>query len=207
MKLIYKGNYKSEDQLPKGILPENAVKFEEPDTPESIIKAATVYMLPVFVLVAAVMAGSYLMHGTLNVRPEGGFGFFADLIIALLLVLLTLFPHEMLHAVCFGRDAEVELYVSFKNAMMFVVSTQPVKKGRFIFLSLLPNLVFGWLPLLVWAVLPYSRYSNILFLFSMLSTTLGLGDYLNVANAIRQMPKGSMQQLSGMNSYWFKDHH
>ncbi|MPN54176.1 hypothetical protein SDC9_201845 [bioreactor metagenome] len=117
---------------------------------------------------------------------------------------LTLLPHEFLHAVCFGKDAEVDLYISVKNLLIFVVSTHPISKARFIFLSLCPNLVFGWLPLLVWAVLPYNEaYSNILYSFSLICVMLGVGDYLNVFNAIRQMPKGSMQQLSGFHSYLF----
>jgi hypothetical protein len=87
---------------------------------------------------------------------------------------------------------------------MFVTSAQPVTKARFIFLSLFPNLVFGWLPLAVWTFLPYNgAYSNHLFTFAFFSILFGVGDYMNAFNAARQMPKGSMQQISGFNSYWY----
>lgn len=98
----------------------------------------------------------------------------------------------------------MEFYISFKNLMMFVVSTHPVSRTRFIVLSLLPTFVLGWLPLILWAVLPYQEaYSNLLFPSSILTILTGVGDYLNVYNAARQMPKGSMQQMSGFHSYWF----
>ena len=198
MKLIYKGRYKSEEQLPKGTLPLGAVKFREPSTPEELNKVMMWFMIPALILIALIVIGSAVLHGSLNFR-FGSLRFWAGI----MLTLLILLPHELLHAICFGKGAEVELYVSPKQMILFVVSTKAITKGRFIFLSLLPNLVFGWAPLLIWAALPYGAHSTVLFSFSAVSILCGVGDYMNVYNAIRQMPKGSMQQLSGFNSYWF----
>ncbi|MCL2003932.1 MAG: DUF3267 domain-containing protein, partial [Oscillospiraceae bacterium] len=93
------------------------------------------------------------------------------------------------------------LFIAPKQLSLFVTSTQPITKARYIFMSLFPNLVFGWLPLAVWmVVLPYN---SDLLTFAVFSILFGIGDYMNVFNAVRQMPKGSMQQLSGFNSYWF----
>ena len=202
MKLIYKGKYKNEEQLPKGVLPSNAVKFIEPDAPEGLASAASRFILPALLLIALFVAASFLLHGELGISIHfmGGF-------IGILLSLLTLFPHELLHAVFFGKESEVELYIIPNQFMAFVYCNQPVTKKRFIVLSLFPNVIFGWLPLLVWVILPYIEiYSNILFVFSFAGVLHGIGDYLNVYNASRQMPKGSMQQLSGFNSYWFMPH-
>ena len=198
MKLIYKGIYKNEDQLPKGILPYNAVKFKEPETTGMLILVAALFMLPALILVALIMLSSAFLHGGLNLQ-RNSFAYITGLVLSF----LTIYPHELLHALCFGKNAEVELFIAPKKLMVFVISTQPVTKMRFIFLSLLPNLVFGWFPLLLWAVLPYHNISNFVFCFSIMSILFGVGDYLNVFNAIRQMPKGSMQQLSGFHSYWF----
>jgi hypothetical protein len=194
MKLSYKGVFKDVEQLDKGILPPNAVKFKEPENPAQLNIAASFYIIPVILLVAIFLIASYLIHGEL----VWGFN-----LLGMLLALLTLLPHEYLHAVCFGKSATVEMYVIPKQLMAFVYSTQPITKARFIFLSLLPNLVLGWIPLLIWTILPYFEYSNLLLNFSIITVTLGVGDYLNITNAIRQMPKGSMQQLSGFNSYWY----
>ncbi len=199
MKLIYKGNYHSDDQLPKGTLPQNAVRFVEPETALELNKAAAKFVLPTLLMMGIVIAASYACFGKLHVSVRSPF-----FPLGMVLSFLCMPLHELLHAVCFGKDAEVEFYVSFKNLMMFVVSTQPVSKTRFIVLSLLPTVALGWLPLILWAVLPYQEaYSNLLFTCSIFTIPMGVGDYLNVYNAARQMPKGSMQQMSGFHSYWF----
>ncbi|MGI6151162.1 MAG: DUF3267 domain-containing protein [Christensenellales bacterium] len=199
MKLIYKGNYKGEEQPPKGELPADAVRFDEPETPEELTKAAFRFAVPTVLLVALVVLLSAAFSGGFKLNL-----FSPYLYLGALLFLFALLPHELLHAICFSRGHEVELYVSFRHMMLFVVCVQPISKGRFIFMSLLPNLVLGWLPLLVWAVLPYGEVrSNLLFSFSVMAVLGGVGDYLNAFNALRQMPKGSMQQLSGFHSYWF----
>jgi len=198
VKLIYKGKYENEEQLSKGTLPSNAVKFKEPETPDKLNLVASLFALPAILLAALIMLGSAFMHGRLNLQIDH------YMFIGMLIAFLTIFPHEILHAICFGKGVEVELYIAPKKLMLFVFSTQPITKMRFIWMSLCPNVVFGWFPLVLWAVLPYGDiYSNLLFAVSIISILFGVGDYLNVYNAVRQMPKGSMQQLSGFNSYWY----
>lgn len=198
MRLVYKGIYKDADQLPEGILPSHAVKFVEADTPAVASLYALLSGVLALVFVFPFVVVFYFGHG------EVYFEFTSGLWIAFVLFFLSLIPHEFFHSLCFGKDAEVGLYALPLLLMMFVVSTQPITKRRFIILMILPNLVLGWIPLALWAVLPYNvAYSNILLVFSALSITAGGGDYCNIFNAVRQMPKGSMQQMSGFNSYWF----
>jgi len=198
MKLTYRGTYKDPEQLDKGILPENAVKFIEPEDPAQLNIAAAKFLIPAFILVAILVVISFLIHGELF----SGFSY-TNFLIAFVLAFLTLLPHEYLHAVCFGKGAKVDMYIIPKQMMVFVYSTQPITKFCFIFLSLLPNVVFGWIPMLAWVALPPSQISSSLFIFAAMTISFGAGDYLNTYNAIRQMPKGSMQQLSGFHSYWF----
>jgi hypothetical protein len=202
MKLKYKGIFRSESQLPQGILPNNAVQFKEPDSMEELAKKLNKPAFCILVcIVAFFIAVSVLRHG----KSAADFtGLFLSLSswIGILFVVLSLFLHEFLHAICFGKGKEVELFISWK--FWLVVCVQPITKRRFIFMSLFPNVLLGWLPLLLWVLLPYSVvYSNGLFIYGAIMSLSGAGDYLNAYNAIRQMPKGSMQQLSGMNSYWF----
>ena len=199
MKLVYKSNFKGMDQLPLGELPPDAVKFKEPESMETLTVKVILFSIPALPLIALIIMGSRFLHGTFNFEfvllPfAAGIG----------ISILSLLPHELLHAICFGKGAVVELYIALTHGMLFVVSTHPITKMRFIFLSLLPNLLLGWLPLIIWAVLPYvEMYSTILFTCSIINILGGGGDYMNTYNALRQMPKGSMQQLSGFNSYWF----
>jgi len=195
MKLIFKGVYKSNEQLPKGVLPKGAVKFAEPDNFAQLFWYSLLYTIPTSILIALFVFISHLIHGALVVNVSN---------IGFVLSLLAIIPHELLHAVCFEKSAEVELYISPKNFAVFVLSVQPVSKLRFIFLSMLPNLILAWIPLVIWVIMPYSNaISDLLLTYAAFSALMGVGDYMNVFNAIRQMPKGSMQQISGFNSYWF----
>jgi len=38
--------------------------------------------------------------------------------------------------------------------------------------------------------------------FAVINIFFGAGDYMNMYNAWRQMPKDAMTQLSGFHSYW-----
>ena len=198
MKLIYRGIYRGEDQLPKGELPDRAVPFQEPEDPEALNRAAMLFLLPALVVALGVVFGAVLLREDLTIRP------FPWLLLGFLTAFLAIVPHELLHGLCFGQGAEVELFISPKDGMAFVVCTRPVSKGRFVWMCLCPNLVLGWLPLALWAVMPCQPgVGDVLLGFALSSLSMGCGDYLNVYNALRQMPRGSVQQLSGFHSYWY----
>ena len=198
MKLIYRGRYTGENQLPRADLPPSAVRFREPEDTAALDLAAMKWSLLALAAAAALGVVTIPLRGGLVLGA--GFWFMAGFAASF----LTLLPHELLHGLCFGRGAEVHLFVSPKDLMAFVVCTRPVSKARFILMSLLPNLIFGWLPFLLWCLTPYSGAgSDILLWFSSCCISFGGGDYLNVWNALRQMPRGSVQQISGFHSYWY----
>lgn len=63
-----------------------------------------------------------------------------------------------------------------------------MSKFRFVFLCLFPNIILGLIPYVLFFVFP-----NIVFLgaFGLSCIGAGFGDYLNIYNAIKQMPKGA----------------
>ncbi|MBO5245734.1 MAG: DUF3267 domain-containing protein, partial [Eubacterium sp.] len=84
--------------------------------------------------------------------------------------------------------------------MLFVVGPEVMTKARFVFMSLLPNLVFGLLPYVIGMIVP--QMVGLLFLGA-LALSMGAGDYYNVYNALTQMPKGAKTYLYKFNSYWY----
>ena len=198
LKLIWKGKFQGEHQLPVGVLPDNAVRFREPETPAKLNLVASLFIIPVaLIIIAAIIIKAKMGLITQGLELFNIWG--------VLLAFLMIFPHEMLHAVAFPREAEVEVWYSIKNMMAFVASTYPTSKWRFIFLSLLPSIVFGFIPLIIWIFIPpeFSGISDMLFSFGSCSLMVGVGDFLNVFNAATQMPRGSITQLSGFHSYWY----
>ncbi len=85
----------------------------------------------------------------------------------------------------------------FKQGMVFVLETETMSKKRFIFMSLLSNLVFGFLPY----CLSFLGTKYLMFaLWGVIAVAMGAGDYCNVFNALTQMPRTYLYQ---MNSYWY----
>lgn len=200
MRLKYKGRCKDMTKLPIGNLPKNAVKFVEPESKEALEKAIVVFLIPPLIIIGLALLIGFLLHGRLNITID--FDYLWILPVCFGLILVAMIVHEILHAICFGKGSEVDLYLT--PSILFVHSLAPVSKRRFIFICMFPNVVLGLFPLMVWVFVPMSvALGTILFVFGAIMLLSGCGDYLNSFNGYRQMPKGSMQQLSGMNSYWF----
>ncbi len=185
MKLIYKGKFDGNpESIPCGEHMPGAMKFKEFDDPKKMTVFAN---LAAIVLLVALLALFFLRTGGFVLTLWG-----------YILPLLTLFPHELLHAVCFKN--EVYLYTYFKQGALFVVGPETMSKKRFIFLSLLPNVVFGFLPYTVAMLFPSFE---VLGVFGATCIAMGAGDYYNVFNAATQMPNGAKTYMYQFNSYWY----
>lgn len=186
MKLHYKGTYDlNPDSLPHGEHMPNAVPFKEAKDTKTLSIIANVVgcvLMIVLLIPAAIKYISVSNH----------------LWLSAMLSLLTLFPHELLHGICFKED--VYLYTNFKQGMLFVVGPETMTKGRFIFMSLLPNLVFGFLPYTLGMIFPALSFFTY---FGAICIGMGAGDYYNVWNALTQMPKGAKTYLYKFNSFWY----
>lgn len=185
MKLIYKGKFDGNvDSIPCGEHQPGAVKFKEFED----IKKFSIYINLLAFLLIVVLVGVLFWRGGIRAYSLAG----------LLLSFFSLFPHEFLHAVCF-RD-KVYLYTNWKQGMLFVTGPETMSKRRFIFMSLLPNLVFGFVPYILFLIHPEFRVLGTMGAFAI---GMGAGDYYNVFNALCQMPKGARTYLYKFNSYWY----
>ena len=191
MKLHYKGKYDlNPESLPHGDHMPGAVAFKEAkDSRQLSILANTAGL--VIMLALAVPAW-------FRCRDFFGPGAFVQSLVGYLLSMLILFPHEILHAVCFKED--VYLYTNWKQGLLFVVGPETMSKGRFIFMSLLPNVIFGFIPYLLGMLFPNLIAFVVL---GILATGMGAGDYYNVLNAATQMPRGSRTYLYQFSSFWY----
>ena len=158
--------------------------FDEPQDPKKLGLIANGIAL---VIAIAALVILFFRGGLTAFNPIG-----------CILMLLTLFPHELLHAVCFRDD--VYMYTNLKHGMLFVVGPERMSKGRFVFMSLLPNIVFGFIPFAIYLIWPEH---TILGTMGALSISAGAGDFLNVFNALTQMPKGAKTYLHKFNSFWY----
>ncbi len=188
MKLHYKGTYDlNPDSLPHGEHPPGAVPFKEAEDSKALAKVAGITSVILLVILCVIL---YLRCGSRLFSMQATLG--------CLLALLAVFPHELLHAICFRKD--VYLYTNLKQGLLFVVGPETMSKARFIFMSLLPNIVFGFLPFIAAMINPSLIFLGVC---GALSISMGAGDFYNVFNAITQMPKGARTYLCKFNSFWY----
>ena len=188
MKLHYRGQYDlNPESLPHGEHQPNAVPFKEAKDSKSlalIVNIASVIIMVVLAVPAVLRGWSYFDA--------------LQIILGCIAPMLILFPHELLHAICFRED--VYLYTNWKQGMLFVIGPETMSKTRFILMSLLPNVVFGFIPYLLGMLFPQWIFCLV---FGALSISMGAGDYYNVFHALTQMPKGARTYLYQFNSFWY----
>ena len=142
-KITYMGKYSGNpDDLPTQTYREGSVKFKEPETMKKLAIIANIGAL----IVAVFTLGLFYLRG--GIGMFGNFG----IPVGFLLVVVTMLPHEYLHAICFKE--EVYVYTNLKQGLLFVVGPEAMTKGRFIFMSMLPNLVFGFIPYILDMIWP-----------------------------------------------------
>ena len=189
MKLHYMGKFNLDPHsLPHGEHQEGAVPFKEATDSKRLSMIATVISVVIFV----VLGVAAILRSTAVFKEH-----YLQALLALWVSILTLFPHELLHAICFKGD--VYLYTNWSQGMLFVVGPETMSKTRFVILSLLPNLILGILPYVVGMIIP----NAFLLTFGVMTTSMGAGDYYNVFNALTQMPKGARTYLYEFHSYWY----
>lgn len=189
MKFHYAGKFNgNEEELPKRNHPINYVPFKEPDQKKlSVI----VSIISLILIVLFFMPFIFLTKRSVDANPY-------LLILGLCGPILTLLPHELLHALWFQQD--VYLYTAIDKGMLFVVGTEDMSKTRFILMSLCPNIIFGLIPYLI-----YLFHTDMLWIgvFGATCISMGAGDYLNVFNAITQVPNHAKVYMNGFHSYYY----
>ncbi len=187
MKLHYKGKFSGDvETLPKGEHKPDAVKFKE-------FKNATTQGIVCNLLGFLLFIPLFVLYSIRCEHSSSG-----NLLIGAIIGLLLSVPHEFLHAICFKKD--VYLYIFPKAGTLFVTGPEDMSKKRFVFLSMLPNIVFGFIPFIIFYIFPNL---SVLGAIGLVGIPCGVGDYYNVFNALTQMPKGARTYLHGFNSYWY----
>lgn len=191
MRIIWKGKFDgNEESLPHGEHKPNAVKFKEIDDIKKLGLVLNLLSVPLMIVTYAIV----VLRGGFDVMLEHFWIYWAGILAAI----ACLIPHEFIHAMCFRKEAYI--YTNLKNGMLFVVAPEDMSKSHFIVMSLMPNLIFGFVPLLLYLIFPQLGFLGIL---GATAIPMGIGDYYNIINALTQMPRGARTYLHGFHSYWY----
>lgn len=192
MKLKWKGKLSEENAFVYPDLPEDAKPFSDSKSSWQMI-----------LLIAPVLVMAYIgIQIRLKYVDEIMFSRGA-LFCGVALAIPFLFVHELLHAICCPRGSIVNVYWS--TAGVSLIPTCPIKKQRYIIMALLPTLVLGIMPFLIWLFIPAMDVTvgSIIFAFSIGSLSMSIGDMFNVLIAIKKMNHNSYLITSAMQIYIF----
>ncbi len=176
-------------------LPTIEAKTSSKTLPEITTKS-TLLLIPICILFALCV---YCKH-----RFLGGLAFSRrDWMIGIVLALLFTPVHELLHALCFPRKSEVLMFYTAQG--LGVTSIEPLTRNRFIVVNLVPSLLLGFVPLVLFMAIPhtYESASTILCVFSLVHLGCGYVDYLNIIHLIK-VPSTAIIQISGEKILWYE---
>lgn len=183
------GKY-DKNALEKAAVPDAAVEFSINQSNKRIL----LYAVMLTILAVAAPRLRFYFGMSINILP-------AFIGMALSLVLLPV--HELIHSLCYPKGATVFAY---RNGLKIQLhSTTAISKQRFILFLIMPVLVLGIAPLLVWFFLPAGAtfFNGFLYGFAFSGIGISIGDIVTLATAVRVIPKGNWFMASGTKFYHY----
>ena len=200
------GDFKNLDQLTKGrFLTHKAVQFEEGNSFRDIIIQGLKIVIP---LCAIMVIMAIIRLKELHNTDEYSIVTAIWIALAAASTYLLAYVHEFIHALCYPLKAEKQVWRMLDQGAFFVYCESLTSKTRFILMSFAPALILGIIPYIFWLIfptlLPFTP-SIMLLVVSILMTVMAMGDYVNIYNAIVQVPKNAQIFNFGFHSYWIED--
>lgn len=193
MKIVWKGFMNEHNLFTFSDLPEDAKKL----TSEKNAWAMYLLIIPVLII-------AYIGIRLRLLYVAGPMFAKWALLVGVILSLPFLVVHEFIHAVCCSKTPEIFLYVT--PAGICLIPTSPLSKRRYIVMSMMPTVVLGICPFLIWLFAPglNVQTGSILFGFALGSLSMCIGDIYNAIHAIIKMSSKSVLVTSGKDCYYFE---
>lgn len=181
MKVIFKGRYNGKPEtLPCEKIRDGSNKIIEIKNSMTILSIFSIIILLILLLIFRLRVGGF------NVSNIG-----------VILFILSVLPHELIHAIAFKEPVYLYFHIPFG---VFIYCQEKISKLKYIIMCLLPNIIFGFIPFIMFLIFPEL---NILGTMGMIAITGGVGDYYNVYNAIKQVPNKATMYMNKMDTYWY----
>lgn len=155
------------------------------------------FMIPSIVLCFICMLAKTIIA---NERVINVSFLFIGVVIGFFLIII----HELLHAIAFPKNATVYIGIMPKSLTAVALSSSPVKRNRFIFLSILP-IILGIIPLVIFCFSSNSlkELNGILFGMAIMGMISVYPDIYNIYNVIKKVPKNATIQNNRNETYYY----
>lgn len=194
MKLVWKGFMSDKNKFVYDELPKDSKNL----FPERGQWAVYLLIIPILLIT---LVGFKLRWTYAAGMMFSKFWFFVGAAVSLFFLVV----HELIHALCCPRGAIVYFYAVPHG--VYVVPTRPLRKYRYLFVLIMPTIVLGLIPFMVWMCIPnlHTEMSSALFGFALGSLSMSIGDLYNAILAMIKMKSNSMIMTSGTSCYYFED--
>ena len=166
-----------------GILPDNAVKVETPQSVGEMMKKAAPIAGVLCLLLFTTMLCKTIICGTAVISP-------LFILIGFAIGFVLLIVHEWLHGIVYPKEANVTIG-KIKGKLTFVaLASYPLKRSRFIVMCLLPY-ILGIVPLIIFIFDPAEcRILNgIMFGMACMGMVSPFPDIFNVITVLKKANK------------------
>lgn len=196
-KIIWKGIIKSENDFPASKIPQNAIKIDEEDMKKMQIKALP-FMVPSIVICFICMFAKTFIA---NEKVVNIVFLFLGVVIGFGLMIV----HELLHAIAFPKNATVYIGIMPDSLSAVALSSSPVKRNRFIFLSILP-IILGIIPLVIFCAgnSNLKELNGLMFGMAIMGMVSVYPDIYNIFNILKVVPKNATIQNNKNETYYFE---
>lgn len=196
-KIIWKGIIESEQDFPIADIPKNAKKLDSEEDMKKLQIKALPFMLPSMLTCFVCMFLKTFIAGQKVINV-------AFLFIGVIVGFLLIIVHELLHAIAFPKNATVYIGIMPKSFTAVALSSSPVKRNRFIFLSILP-LILGIIPLVIFCFSEnyLKELNGLMFGMAMMGMISVYPDIYNVFNVLKVVPKLATIQNNKNEIYYY----
>ena len=197
-KIIWKGIIKSENDFPTADIPKNAKRLDSEEDVKKIQIKALPYIIPSIIICFICML---LKTFIANEKVITITFLFIGIIIGVLLIIV----HELLHAIAFPKNATVYIGIIPKYLTAVALSSSPVKRNRFIFLSILP-IILGIIPLIIFCFSSNNlkELNGLMFGMAIMGMVSIYPDIYNIFNILKVVPKNATIQNNKNETYYFE---
>ena len=127
------------------------------------------------------------------------------LLIGIIIGVLLIIVHELLHAIAFPKNATVYIGIIPKYLTAVALSSSPVKRNRFIFLSIVP-IILGIIPLIIFCFSSNNlkELNGLMFGMAIMGMVSIYPDIYNIFNILKVVPKNATIQNNKNETYYFE---
>ena len=182
-------------------LPNNAIMMEGETEQATLMAKSNIFIIPILIVITVSMLYFRKIKKVEINKKE----LFKAIILGTIIGFLLSFFHELLHAICYPKNASVSIGLILNPFYFYAFSFNAISKIRFIIMSILPFIILGIIPLLLYLYYFPRKVKIGAFLlgFCIMGLIGSTTDLLNIYNVCKKVPNNVQIIISENKIHYF----